>query len=286
MAARNLRYGVAEAATISVVIALTVVAQLLFGTFPLELFAFPLNIFVMLLWLVLLGDLYRRRSSSAIAQYMLSMRATWLSLLLMAGVGILLGLQSKPASTSWFVVVSLLFTLSHLWLVILRGWRNKQGIRFRFILTHLGLWLALSAGFWGAPDRVEWRMAVDEAEAMDRGFNQAWQPVVLDYTMQLLDFEVDYYDNGTPASYNAKMDIDGEEIALQVNKPYNRNWYETIYLVSHGNTPDTGVYCIVEIVREPWRWLSATGIVMLMLGAVMLFLRGPQHIKSSNSKQS
>jgi hypothetical protein len=90
---------------------------------------------------------------------------------------------------------------------------------------------------------------------------------------------VDYYDNGTPASYNAKMDIGGEEIALQVNKPYNRNWYETIYLVSHGNTPDTGVYCIVEIVREPWRWLSATGIVMLMLGAVMLFLRGPQHNK-------
>ena len=129
-------------------------------------------------------------------------------------------------------------------------------------------------------------MAVDEAEAMDRGFNQAGQPVVLDYTMQLLDFEVDYYDNGTPASYNAKMNIDGEEIALQVNKPYNRNWYETIYLVSHGNTPDTGVYCIVEIVREPWRWLSATGIVMLMLGAVMLFLRGPQHNKSSNSKQS
>ena len=129
-------------------------------------------------------------------------------------------------------------------------------------------------------------MAIDTSEATDCGFNQMGQPVVIDYTIQLLDFEVEYYDNGTPANYNAKVDIEGEEVTLEVNKPYNRNWYETIYLVNHGNSPDTGVYCIVEIVREPWRWLSATGIVMLIIGAVMLFIRGPQHNKSGNLKQS
>jgi uncharacterized membrane protein HdeD (DUF308 family) len=30
-------------------------------------------------------------------------------------------------------------------------------------------------------------------------------------------------------------------------------------------------------VREPWQWFSLAGIVMLLAGTVMLFIRGPRH---------
>jgi uncharacterized membrane protein HdeD (DUF308 family) len=42
-------------------------------------------------------------------------------------------------------------------------------------------------------------------------------------------------------------------------------------------------YAIIEIVREPWQWLSMAGIVMLMAGAVMLFVRGPRNTTTEHA---
>ncbi|MBQ2240352.1 MAG: hypothetical protein II322_05970, partial [Alistipes sp.] len=56
---------------------------------------------------------------------------------------------------------------------------------------------------------------------------------------------------------------------------------EKIYLVS---IDPQGAYCVVEIVREPWQWASLAGIVMLLAGAVMLFIRGPRHTANKQIK--
>ena len=138
---------------------LSLVLDVTVGSFPYHIFAFPLNILTLVLWLLLIVRAYRNRKGSIFAQFMLSRTVTWVSLSIMALIGIVLGLQRTPASTSWCVVVGLLFVLTHLAFVALRGWRNRDGIRLRFILTHLGLWLALGAGFWGAPDREQLRVA-------------------------------------------------------------------------------------------------------------------------------
>ena len=144
-----------------VVALLSLLVEVTVGSFPYQIFAFPLNILTLILWLVVVIRAYRNRSSSRLAQFMLSRDATWLSLGIMALIGIVLGLQREPSSTAWPVVVGVFVVLTHLSFVILRGWRNSSGIRLRFILTHVGLWLALGAGFWGAPDREQLRVAVE-----------------------------------------------------------------------------------------------------------------------------
>ena len=151
---------------------LSIVLDVTIGSFPCHLFSFPLNILTLILWLILIAYLYGKRKESCLAKFMLSRCATWLSLSIMALIGIVLGLQRTPSSTSWLVVVGLLFVLTHLAFVILRGWRNRSGIRLRFILTHVGLWLALGAGFWGAPDRKQLRVAVD-SNATDQAYTMA-----------------------------------------------------------------------------------------------------------------
>ena len=100
---------------------LSVVAELCFGAFPVDIFRFPLNIFVAALWLMLISVLYRNRAGNVFARFMLSRQATWMSLALMSVIGIVLGLQREPSTTAWPVVASLLFVLSHLCFVILRG---------------------------------------------------------------------------------------------------------------------------------------------------------------------
>ena len=248
---------------------LSLVLDVTVGNFPYHIFAFPLNILTLILWLVIIVRAYRNRTSSRFAKLMLSRGATWLSLAVMAIIGIVLGLQRVPASTSWLVVVGLLFVFTHLAFVILRGWRDRNGIRLRFILTHIGLWLALGAGFWGAPDREQMRVAID-SNATNQAYTMAGAVRILPYELRLESLIIE------PTNYEARVAINDEIVSLRVNHPYNYTLSQKIYLASVSDANAGAEYAIIEIVDEPWQWLSMAGIVMLILGGVLLFVRGPR----------
>ena len=275
------RSNIAVAVVVAVVAVAMVVMEFSVGSFPVDIFRFPVNILTMALWLALLGVVYKQRATSPVARFMLSQRAVWLSFSLVAVVGIALGLERRPSSDAWVVVAAILFILSHLVLITLRGWRTAQGIRWRFTLLHLGLILALGAGFWGAPDREQLRIAIDH-EPNDEAYTMSGTPRILDYTLTLEDYDIRLDDNGMPQHYEAVVGIDGERHAIRVNHPYARTWQEKIYLISLGESASGERYCIVEIVCEPWQWLLMAGIVMLIAGAVMMFLGGPR--RSGNDK--
>ena len=258
---------------VGAVVALSFIVEMCWGSFPVGIFRFPLNILVMALWMMLMAMMYRGRGHR-VARFLLSREATWLSLGMVAVIGITLGLQRKPASTAWPMVVSLLFVQSHLLLVVMRGWRNKRGIRWRFCLTHIGLLVALGAGYWGAADREQWRMPVHNFPS-NEAFTMQGEPRRLPYTLELKDFTIEQAENGTPTHYEAQIMVDDERVTLRVNHPYARTLSEKIYLVSFSTTPQGERYAIVEIVSEPWQWLSAAGIIMLIAGAMLLFVQGP-----------
>lgn len=246
---------------------------------PIDIFRFPLNILVVILWLALVGTMYRSWRHSAVVRFMLSRQATWLSLALMAIIGIALGLERDPSTTAWPVIVSLFFVLSHLCFVILRGWRNAKGIRWRFCLTHVGLLMALGSGFWGAPDREQLRMAVHRYPC-NEAYTMGGELKPTPYSMELWSFCMKHSNNGAPTHYEAEIMVDGKKAMLMVNHPYNRTLAEKIYLVSFGKTLMGESYAVVEIVKEPWQWMTATGIIMLIVGAVLLFIQGPKRTMS------
>ena len=265
------------------VVLLSFVLETSFESFPVDIFRFPLNILVAATWIVLTTMLYRSRTTNACARFMLSSGGTWVSLAIIVGIGIVLGLQREPSTTAWPTVILLLFVQTHLLCIILRGWRNKKGIRWRFSLTHIGLLLALGAGFWGAPDREQLRTAVhpyptNEAYTMEGAHR------FLPYTVALQDFNIEQSASGAPTHYEAQLMVDGKVVTLKVNHPYARTLSEKIYLVSFATSPYGGRYAIIEIVNEPWQWLSATGILMLIAGAVLLFIQGPRGRLSTNEK--
>ena len=265
---------------VGAVVALSFIVEMCWGSFPVGIFRFPLNILVMALWMMLMAMMYRGRGHR-VAGFMLSREATWLSLGMVAVIGITLGLQRKPASTAWPMVVSLLFVQSHLLLVVMRGWRNKGGVRWRFCLTHIGLLLALGAGYWGAADREQWRMPVHNFPS-NEAFTMQGEPRRLPYTLELKDFTIEQAENGTPTHYEAQIMVDDERVTLRVNHPYARTLSEKIYLVSFSSSPQGERYAIVEIVSEPWQWLSAAGIILLIAGAMLLFVQGPRKGRIEN----
>jgi hypothetical protein len=265
---------VIESVVVATVVAAALLLQLFAGSFPLDIFAFPLNIITLVLWVVAAYLLFKNRDTSALAKSLLSIRATWLSLGSMAAIGIYLGLQSQPNSTSWLVVAGILFTLTHLLLITMRGWRTPQGIRWRFTLLHAGLIIALGAGFWGSPDREQLRALVTYDRTTTHAYHLDGTATTLDYKLGLEALDAEYNDSGMPTHLAATLNVDNKSVTLAVNHPYDRTFAEKIYLVS---VDPNGAYCVVEIVREPWQWASLAGIILLLTGAAMLFIRGPRH---------
>lgn len=272
---------VCECAVIAAIVVIATTLQLTTGDFPVDIFTFPLNVIIVALWLIIVAYSYRNRSNIAWVESMLSIRATWLSLAIMVATGIYLGLQREPNSTSWLIVAGMLFTLTHLLFITLRGWRTPQGIRWRFTLLHLGLILTLGAGFWGAPDRTQLRAILTDERATEIAYHINGTATKLNHAITLRGLNAEYNESGMPTYFDATIEIDNKEATIKVNHPYNRTLSEKIYLVS---VDAKASYCIVEIVREPWQWVSLVGIVMLLSGAVMLFIRGPRHAANKQTK--
>lgn len=246
------------------------VAQWLIGNFPLWFFAAPMNVLLGVVWIVLLWEGYRRRENLKTVQYLLSAEATYIALVVAVVVALVLGLQSEPATTSWPVVGGLLYVQSVLTLVILRGWRNENGVRWRFLVTHVGLWLALTSALVGAPDKEVLRVLVGE-EPTREAVNEQGKSRFLDYELRLDDSEVELSKSGAPKQFRVSLAVDDKVVDIEVNSPYSPRYGEDIYLA---NLASEG--CVLQVVREPWRAITATGIVIMLLGAAVLFLQGFQ----------
>ena len=252
----------------------TSLLQLISGNFPVDIFAFPLNIIILAGWLYMLVELYRHRHDNAVARYLLSPEATWLSIILTIVACVVMGLQRTPATHSYPFVAAVFYVLTQLALVIMRGWRNSRGVRWRFLFNHVGLWLAIGAGFWGAPDTQVLRLVVETEEPGNVAYRLDGRATVLDYNMQMVDFRAEYFDNGVPSSYEADVLIDNRRVTLSVNHPHAQSWTEDIYLTAYDYDTQGTLYCIVQVVKQPGKWVMAVGIVMLLVGAIMMFVQG------------
>lgn len=236
-------------------------------------FAFPLNLLLALLWIVCWRWLWKNRPQSAPVRFMVSPAATISAIVLLLVSCLWIGLSGERSFVESVVFVSvLLYVQTVLFLVTIRGWRRPDGaVRWRFLLLHAGLLLAVGAGFWGAPDSSELRLALGRGEEAETAYEMNGKVAGLGYRIKLLDYEVEYAQTGMPSAYEAQLSIDGAEpVMLAVNAPYGVSIGEDIYLASVSED-----YCVLQIVKEPWRYFALAGILMLLAGAFMLFIKGP-----------
>lgn len=252
------------------------------GSFLLSFMAFPLNVIFASVWIILLVWLYKQKRDGRFVRFMLSSKATIIAiaLLLIGALGVTF---IANFSVSLPFILILLFVQSVLLLVTLRGCRRNGKIRWRFLLNHAGLWLALFAGFWGAADSHTLRVPVLKNSSTQEAYYDNGTVTHLDYTLQLKDFSVEYYPNGAPAHYEAHIIIDSDTVAITVNNPYEYSCGEDIYLTNYDVLKGSDTqYCILQIVREPWKKVLYIAVFMMLSGAVLLFMNGPKKMKDGN----
>ena len=237
-------------------------------------FAFPLNLIIALLCSAVLLMLWTNRRDCGIIRFLLSPSATISAICLLGSGCLWIGVSGdRDFVTSFVFLAVLLYVQTVLFLIILRGYRRSDGvIRWRFLLIHVGLLVAVGSGFWGAPDSYELRVRLSKGESTHEAYMLDGGRTTLSYELQLTDFSSRYGTDGMPEHYEATVSAnEGKSVRIMVNHPYNVRFGEDIYLA---NVTESG--CVLQIVHEPWRYFVLLGIIMLIAGAFMLFIGGPK----------
>ncbi len=227
-------------------------------------FSFPLNVILALLWAGAMLWIWKSFRKSLFVRFMLSKAATISSISLLFILCLIIGLTGKRTLIySWPFIAVVFYLQTVLMFVLLRGRRQ--------FIHHIGLFVAVASAFWGAPDSEEFRIKafidIPVREAFRLDGSSSWLP----YEIILKDFRTEIWENGAPAMYETDLAIDNEQVTLKVNHPYSRSFGEDIYLSGTGES-----YCVLQIVREPWKYGVLAGIILMLAGAFLLFIEGPQ----------
>ena len=269
----------------SVLIVLTIfitglLIQAFAGYFPAEAFAFPINAAVLFATLAGLWVLWREKPGGAVCRWLASGNASIALIAAFLICCLILGMKMQHADavsfpgfgnvrrTWWFILISIAL-MANLFMVILS--RRKKGIRF--ILNHIGVLVALIGCFFGAPDHTVSR-AIVSGEAVHEAVGENGEIVPLPAAMKLDGFNVELDQRGNVRNYMALIDVDGKKVELRVNHPYRISISDDVYLTSYDRDNPEPQYCIVEVVRQPWKYLIWAGIVMMMAGGILMFARG------------
>jgi len=123
----------------------------------------------------------------------------------------LLGLTRMK--NSWLMMISGLFFLVSLGLVALRRATPFSRKNLGFLLNHVGLWITIAAGYFGAGDLMRLNLTLMEnhtgtGQAMNRQTREAY---TLPFSVRLEDFNIEYY-NAKLAVYDGRTgNLAGEE---------------------------------------------------------------------------
>lgn len=271
-----------------------VLLQATIGPVRWDMMARPVNLLLLVGLLVLIGVMYALRRKVYLFEWMMQLEAAVPALCYALGLTILLGLvaqQEEGGGVPWLsqMLDFWPFVLAYAWLMILCGLvALKHLMRFSlkeipFLLNHVGLFMALVCGALGAPDIQRVHMTTREGETECRAEDEQGNMHELDVSIELHDFIMEEF----PMQPGAKMRVpkrfasevivypksgDPVQAVIEVNKPLKVAGWK-IYQYDYDS--DAGVesqISIFEMVRDPWQPFVLTGILLMIAGALCLFL--------------
>ena len=267
--------------------------QLSVGPVDWDAFRWPVNGIVLAGFLALIAIIFLLRKRVYGLQFIGTLKAAIPALVYAVVLTIMMGLTRQEADGEWlsnmlsfwpFVLIYVYIAVI-LGQIILRRTLNFQLSMLNlkrdipFLLNHLGLFLAMTTATLGNADMQRLKMITVKGEPERRALNSQLQIVEMPFAIELKEFVMETYDDGSPRRFASDIQIltkTGKNIqtTVEVNKPVEvGGWkiYQYGYDTQMGAMSQTS---ILELVSDPWLPLVYTGIYMMLAGAVCLFIFG------------
>ena len=198
------------------------------------------------------------------------MLSFWPFVLIYVYIGVILGLTSLRQLQSWAAAKCSMV--------------NVQSS----MISHLGLFLAMTTATLGNADMQRLKMITVKGQPEWRALTQEQQIVKMPVTIELKEFIMETYDDGSPRRFASDITIIRNnalssdhsqltpkmEATVEVNKPVEVDGWK---IYQYGYDTQMGAmsqYSILELVSDPWLPLVYTGIYMMLAGAVCMFILG------------
>lgn len=267
--------------------------QLIIGPVVWKAFAWPANAIVLAVFLAIIDAIFLLRKRVRVFRFIGTYQAAIPALAYAVVLTVVMGVTRQKTDGTWlndmltfwpFVLIYVYITVI-LGLVIHRRLRQMlrgQGLMKRdipFMLNHLGLFLALTAGTLGNADMQRVKMMTMIGQPEWRALTQEGVVKEMPLTIALKKFIMETYDDGSPKRFASEIQVktaSGERVdtVVDVNKPFEiEGWkiYQFGYDTQMGAKSQLS---ILELVSDPWLPLVYTGIYMMLAGAVCMFVLG------------
>ena len=269
--------------------------QVIVGPVDWDWLAWPVNLIVLFLLLVVVGVLYALRGKVYAFEWMMHASAAVPCLVYAASLTMLMGLLPQVREGgmpwlsqmlrfwpfvliwTWMMLISALAALNHL----LR-WKWKE---IPFILNHLGVVVAIVAATLGNADIQSLELTAFTGEPEWRALDERGMVHEPGLAIELHQFIMEEYPNHMPKRFASDISVyteDGKTVQgiVEVNKPLKVNgWkiYQYSYDIKRG--PESA-YSVFQLVKDPWIAWVYLGIFMMLAGALCLMLfMAPKPVK-------
>ena len=156
------------------------------------------------------------------------------------------------------------------------------GVRLRhvtFVLSHLGLFLAMTTATLGNADVQRLKMICVKGAPEWRAMDSRHTIVEMPFSIELKQFIMETYDDGSPKRFASEIEIQSEggkrtQATVDVNKPAEADGWKIYQYGYDTQMGPMSSFSTLELVSDPWLPLVYTGIYMLLAGAAGMFLQG------------
>ena len=274
------------------------ILQFSLGPIDWSLFAWPTNIIVLGIFLLLSGIIYIFRSKVYGFRFLATSTCAVPALVMTAALTIIMGLTAQVAESSppadFFGFTKMLsfwpFVLLYFWIVfILAQVSLVQVSHFKWrrlpsMVSHLGLLISLLTATLGSADMQRLQMYTVLEHTEWRGINERNMMIELPIAITLKQFIMETYDDGSPKRFASDIIIhtkngDSQQATVDVNKPVEvKGWkiYQYGYDTAMGAESELS---ILELVRDPWLPYVYTGIYLMLFGALSMLFFGVRRNK-------
>lgn len=258
------------------------ILELSVGPVVWEAFAWPVNGVVLAGFLALIAIVFLLRKRVYAFRFIGTYQAAIPTLVYAVLLTIIMGLTRQTENGTWLnnMLVFWPFVLIYVYMAVILGVTILRRLNnIPFLLNHLGLFIAMTTATLGNADMQRLKMITMVGEPEWRAMAQNGAIREMPLTIELKQFIMETYDDGSPKRYASEIQIQTKsgkmiETTVDVNKPVEVDGWK---IYQYGYDTKTGAMSqisILELVSDPWLPLVYTGIYMMLAGAVCMFLKG------------
>ena len=258
------------------------ILELSVGPVVWEAFAWPVNGIVLAGFLALIATVFLLRKRVYAFRFIGTYQAAIPTLMYAVLLTIIMGLTRQTENGMWLnnMLVFWPFVLIYVYMAVILGVTVLRRLNnIPFLLNHLGLFIAMTTATLGNADMQRLKMITMVGEPEWRAMAQNGAIREMPLTIELKQFIMETYDDGSPKRYASEIQIQTKsgkmiETTVDVNKPVEVDGWK---IYQYGYDTKMGAMSqisILELVSDPWLPLVYTGIYMMLAGAVCMFLKG------------